>query len=53
MLSARDRDRTGCDLAIGGARVMLESETSGRAHLDSIREQLKRHGCGFTVPALG
>jgi hypothetical protein len=30
-----------------------ELETRGPAHIDSIREQLKRHGCDFTVPALG
>jgi len=32
---------------------MIELETRGPAHLDSIRGNLKRDGCGFTVAALG
>jgi len=50
---AIDHDRTRRDVAIGGARVMLELETRGPAHIDSIREQLKRCGYDFTVPGLG
>jgi threonine dehydratase len=50
---AIDHDRTRRDVAIGGARVMLELETRGPAHIDAIREQLKRHGYEFEVPALG
>ena len=38
---AIDHDRTRRDVAIGGARVMLELETRGPAHIDTIREQLK------------
>jgi hypothetical protein len=40
-------------VAIGGARVMLELETRGPAHIEAIREQLKTHGYNFEVPALG
>jgi threonine dehydratase len=50
---AIDHDRTRRDVSIGGARVVLELETRGPAHIDSIREELKRHGYVFTVPALG
>jgi threonine dehydratase len=50
---AIDHDRTRRDVAIGGARVMLELETRGPAHIDAIREQLKLHGYDFTVPAVG
>lgn len=50
---AIDHDRTRRDIAIGGARVMLELETRGPAHIDAIREQLTRHGYDFEVPALG
>ena len=50
---AIDHDRTRRDVAIGGARVMLELETRGPAHIEGIREMLKRHGYEFTVPALG
>jgi threonine dehydratase len=50
---AIDHDRTRRDIAIGGARVMLELETRGPAHIEAIREQLKRHGYAFEVPALG
>jgi threonine dehydratase len=50
---AIDHDRTRRDVAIGGARVMLELETRGPAHIEAIREQLKRHGYVFEVPALG
>ena len=50
---AIDHDRTRRDVAIGGARVMLELETRGPAHIEAIREQLKRHGYAFEVPALG
>ncbi len=50
---AIDHDRTRRDVAIGGARVMLELETRGPAHIEAIREQLKIHGYVFDVPALG
>ena len=50
---AIDHDRTRRDVAIGGARVMLELETRGPAHIEEIREQLKTHGYIFDVPALG
>jgi threonine dehydratase len=50
---AIDHDRTRRDVAIGGARVMLELETRGPAHIEAIREHLKRHGYVFVVPALG
>ena len=50
---AIDHDRTRRDVAIGGARVMLELETRGPAHIEAIRDQLKRHGYTFEVPALG
>jgi threonine dehydratase len=50
---AIDHDRTRRDIAIGGARVMLELETRGPEHIEAIREQLKRHGYNFEVPALG
>jgi threonine dehydratase len=50
---AIDHDRTRRDVAIGGARVMLELETRGPAHIEAIREQLKAHGYVFDVPALG
>ena len=50
---AIDHDRTRRDVAIGGARVMLELETRGPAHIEAIREQLKTHGYVFDVPALG
>jgi len=50
---AIDHDRTRRDVAIGGARVMLELETRGPAHIEAIREQLKLHGYQFEVPALG
>jgi threonine dehydratase len=50
---AIDHDRTRRDVAIGGARVMLELETRGPTHIEAIREQLKRHGYEFEVPALG
>lgn len=50
---AIDHDRSRRDVAIGGARVMLELETRGPAHIDSIREELKRHGYDFSVPTLG
>jgi threonine dehydratase len=50
---AIDHDRTRRDVAIGGARVMLELETRGPAHIEAIREQLKTHGYVFNVPALG
>ncbi len=50
---AINHDRTRRDVAIGGARVMLELETRGPAHIEGIREMLKRHGYEFTVPALG
>jgi threonine dehydratase len=50
---AIDHDRTRQDVAIGGARVMLELETRGPAHIEAIREQLKSHGYVFDVPALG
>jgi len=50
---AIDHDRTRRDVAIGGARVMLELETRGPAHIEAIREQLKTHGYVFEVPALG
>jgi threonine dehydratase len=50
---AIDHDRTRRDVAIGGARVMLELETRGPAHIEAIREQLKTHGYNFEVPALG
>jgi threonine dehydratase len=50
---AIDHDRTRRDVAIGGARVMLELETRGPTHIEAIREQLKRHGYVFEVPALG
>ncbi len=50
---AIDHDRTRRDVAIGAARVMLELETRGPAHIDLIREQLKLDGYDFTVPALG
>jgi threonine dehydratase len=50
---AIDHDRTRRDVAIGGARVMLELETRGPAHIEAIREQLTKHGYVFEVPALG
>lgn len=50
---AIDHDRTRRDVAIGGARVMLELETRGPAHIEAIREQLTQHGYVFEVPALG
>jgi threonine dehydratase len=50
---AIDHDRTRRDIAIGGARVMLELETRGPSHIEAIRDQLKRHGYAFDVPALG
>ena len=50
---AIDHDRTRRDVAIGGARVMLELETRGPAHIEAIREQLKSRGYVFEVPALG
>ena len=50
---AIDHDRTRRDVAIGGARVMLELEARGPTHIEAIREQLKRHGYVFEVPALG
>ena len=50
---AIDHDRTRRDVAIGGARVMLELETRGPTHIEAIREQLKRRGYVFEVPALG
>jgi threonine dehydratase len=50
---AIDHDRTRRDVAIGGARVMLELETRGPAHIETIREQLKSLGYVFEVPALG
>ena len=50
---AIDHDRTRRDVAIGSARVMLELETRGPAHIEAIRDQLKRHGYNFEVPALG
>lgn len=50
---AIDHDRTRRDVAIGGARVMLELETRGPLHIESIREHLASRGYVFTVPALG
>ena len=50
---AIDHDRTRRDVAIGGARVMLELETRGPTHIEAIREQLKRRGYEYEVPALG
>jgi threonine dehydratase len=50
---AIDHDRTRRDVAIGGARVMLELETRGLTHIEAIREQLNRYGYEFEVPALG
>ncbi|HMD05292.1 MAG TPA: pyridoxal-phosphate dependent enzyme, partial [Candidatus Binatus sp.] len=50
---AIDHDRTRRDVAIGGARVMLELETRGPTHIEAIREQLKSHGYDFEVSALG
>src|SRR5271167_536495 len=50
---AIDHDRTRRDVAIGGARVMLELETRGPTHIEEIREQLKTHDYAFEVPALG
>jgi threonine dehydratase len=50
---AIDHDRTRRDVAIGGARVMLELETRGPAHIEAIRDLLKRHDYAFEVPALG
>ena len=50
---AIDHDRTRRDIAIGGARVMLELETPGPTHIEAIRDQLKRRGYAFEVPALG
>jgi threonine dehydratase len=50
---AIDHDRTRRDVAIGGARVMLELETRGPAHIDTIREHLARAGYRFVVETLG
>jgi len=41
---AIDHDRTRRDVAIGGARVMLELETRGPEHIDSIRAHLLSRG---------
>jgi threonine dehydratase len=41
---AIDHDRTRRDVAIGGARVMLELETRGPEHIESIRAHLLSHG---------
>ena len=46
---AIDHDRTRRDIAIGGARVMLELETRGPTHIEEIREQLKSRGYVFEV----
>src|SRR5712692_9138728 len=50
---AIDHDRTRRDVAIGGARVMLELETRGPQHIEAIREHLTRSGYGFAVEGLG
>ncbi len=39
-----DHDRTRHDVAIGGARVMLELETRGPSHIAAIREHLQKQG---------
>jgi threonine dehydratase len=41
---AIDHDRTRRDVAIGGARVMLELETRGPEHIESIRAHLLSRG---------
>ncbi len=50
---AIDHDRTRRDVAIGGARVMLELETRGPEHIEAIREHLARAGYQFVVETLG
>ncbi len=50
---AIDHDRTRRDVAIGGARVMLELETRGPEHIEAIRERLARAGYRFVVETLG
>ncbi|HTY54966.1 MAG TPA: threonine ammonia-lyase [Candidatus Binataceae bacterium] len=37
-------ERTGHDLAIGSVQVMLELETRGTEHIESLRSHLEQHG---------
>ncbi|HUA32212.1 MAG TPA: threonine ammonia-lyase [Candidatus Binataceae bacterium] len=46
---AIDHDRTRRDVAIGGARVILELETRGPEHIESIREYLALSGYAVKV----
>jgi threonine dehydratase len=41
---AIEHDRTRRDVAIGNARVMVELETRGPAHIEAVRRHLGRHG---------
>jgi threonine dehydratase len=50
---AIDHDRTRRDVAIGGARVMLELETRGLEHIDSIRARLLSSGYVIREEGLG
>jgi threonine dehydratase len=50
---AIDHDRTRRDVAIGGARVMLELETRGPEHIEAIRGHLAQAGYRFVVETLG
>jgi threonine dehydratase len=50
---AIDHDRTRRDVAIGGARVMLELETRGPEHIDSIRARLLSSGYVIREEGLG
>jgi threonine dehydratase len=50
---AIDHDRTRRDVAIGGARVMLELETRGHEHIDSIRARLLSSGYVIREEGLG
>ncbi|HEY6421482.1 MAG TPA: threonine ammonia-lyase [Candidatus Binataceae bacterium] len=45
---AIDHDRTWRDVAIGGARVMLELETRSPEHIEAIRAHLARAGYSIT-----
>ena len=46
-------DRTRLDVPIGGARVMLELETRGPAHIDELRGKLEAAGYRLTLDGRG
>jgi threonine dehydratase len=48
---AIDHDRTRPDVAIGGARVMLELETRSPEHIEAIRAHLARAGYSISEDA--